>query len=108
MVADMATNLGQWDRDQLWDLFTMEVIDCIATTPTPTERIFDAKNVERENVLAKGCRLINECEAAFVSSRSLPRIVARGIVADEKRCWEDHHRAAISPPQCCHQTDPGG
>ncbi|KAK8574880.1 hypothetical protein V6N12_062557 [Hibiscus sabdariffa] len=30
------------------------------------------------------------------------------IVADEKRCWEDHSRAAILPFQCCRRTDPGG
>ncbi|KAK8572768.1 hypothetical protein V6N12_028812 [Hibiscus sabdariffa] len=96
-------------------------------------RIFDAENVERESVLAKGCLLINECEVAFVSSRSLPRIVARdtlavlertqsmegaifampsdmvtGIVTDEKRYWDDHRRAAISPPQYYRRMDPRG
>ncbi|KAK8704729.1 hypothetical protein V6N13_048344 [Hibiscus sabdariffa] len=39
---------------------------------------------------------------------AMPSDMVTGIVTDEKRYWDDHRRAAISPPQYYRRMDPRG
>ncbi|KAK8675837.1 hypothetical protein V6N13_033900 [Hibiscus sabdariffa] len=104
----------------LRDLLPLEVLECIATTPTLTEqysadvpgwRWNERRNfkVQVYHINRYGNKVADKLDAlGRAQSMAGGDLCHATIVADEKRCWEDHSRAAILPFQCCRRTDPGG